>query len=192
MSVNSYLYLYQFVYLQDKSLLNLVQSYAILTSVQLVIEWFFHQRVSSDRNLLSEYGCHGCLEKTMEKTHCNSDCKCGSIGCMGKRKPFNNGRFKESFNQPCKMPFTWEEASKIDKGHLPPPPPSLKLYLGSQLTYHSELKILENTLSITTILLKYNSHSCENCLPVKVARTTVWRHDIFIGQAFLSCSDTIT
>ena len=41
MSVNSYLYLYQFVYLQDKSLLNLVQSYAILTSVQLVIEWFF-------------------------------------------------------------------------------------------------------------------------------------------------------
>ena len=39
-SVNGYLYLYQFIFLQDQSLLNLLQSYAIHTSVQLVIEWF--------------------------------------------------------------------------------------------------------------------------------------------------------
>jgi len=40
-AVNGLLYLYQFIYLQEKSLINLLQSFAIQTSVQLVIEWFF-------------------------------------------------------------------------------------------------------------------------------------------------------
>ena len=40
-SVNGFLYLYQFIYLQNDSLLNLLQSFAFRTSVQLVIEWFF-------------------------------------------------------------------------------------------------------------------------------------------------------
>ena len=40
-AVNGFLYLYQFVYLQNKSLFNLRESFAIYTSVQLVIEWFF-------------------------------------------------------------------------------------------------------------------------------------------------------
>ena len=40
-AVNGFLYLYQFVYLQNKSLFDLLESFAIYTSVQLVIEWFF-------------------------------------------------------------------------------------------------------------------------------------------------------
>ncbi|XP_078347211.1 uncharacterized protein LOC144632433 [Oculina patagonica] len=40
-SVNGFLHLYQFAYLQNNSLLKLMQSFAIYTSVQLVIEWFF-------------------------------------------------------------------------------------------------------------------------------------------------------
>jgi len=40
-SVNGFLYLYHFIYLQNDSLLKLLQSFAITTSVQLVIEWFF-------------------------------------------------------------------------------------------------------------------------------------------------------
>ena len=40
-SVNGFLYLYQFIYLQNDSLLKSLQSFAITTSVQLVIEWFF-------------------------------------------------------------------------------------------------------------------------------------------------------
>ena len=40
-AVNGSLYLYQFIYLQDSSLIKLLQSFAITTSVQLVIEWFF-------------------------------------------------------------------------------------------------------------------------------------------------------
>ena len=40
-SVNGVLYVYQYLYLKDDSLLELLQSFAITTSVQLVIEWFF-------------------------------------------------------------------------------------------------------------------------------------------------------
>ena len=40
-SVNGFLYLYQFIYLQNGSILKLLQSFSIHTSVQLVIEWFF-------------------------------------------------------------------------------------------------------------------------------------------------------
>ena len=40
-SVNGFLYLYQYVYLTNKPLLTLLQRFAIHTSVQLVIEWFF-------------------------------------------------------------------------------------------------------------------------------------------------------
>ena len=40
-SVNGIIYLYQFVFVENSSLLKLLQSFAIHTSVQLVIEWFF-------------------------------------------------------------------------------------------------------------------------------------------------------
>ena len=40
-SVTGFLYLYQFMYLKDDSLLELLQSFGITTSVQLLIEWFF-------------------------------------------------------------------------------------------------------------------------------------------------------
>ena len=40
-SVNGLLYLYQFIYSQNISLLKLLQEFAIHTSVPLVIEWFF-------------------------------------------------------------------------------------------------------------------------------------------------------
>ncbi|XP_020617618.1 uncharacterized protein LOC110055568 [Orbicella faveolata] len=40
-SVNGFIYLYQFIYLENSSLLELLQPFAVHTSVQLVIEWFF-------------------------------------------------------------------------------------------------------------------------------------------------------
>ena len=40
-SVNGFIYLYQYVCLQDKTFLILLQSFATHTSVPLVIEWFF-------------------------------------------------------------------------------------------------------------------------------------------------------
>ena len=40
-SVNSVLYLYQFIYLQNIPLLKLLQKFAVHTSVALVTKWFF-------------------------------------------------------------------------------------------------------------------------------------------------------
>ena len=40
-SVNGFLCLYQFIYLENNSILNLLKNFAIHTSVPLVIEWFF-------------------------------------------------------------------------------------------------------------------------------------------------------
>ena len=40
-SVNGFLHLYQWIYLQNETFLNLFQSFAKYTSVPLVIEWFF-------------------------------------------------------------------------------------------------------------------------------------------------------
>ena len=41
-SVNGFLYSYQFVFLKNNSILKLLQSFAIHTSLPLVIEWFFN------------------------------------------------------------------------------------------------------------------------------------------------------
>ena len=40
-SVNGFLHLYQWIYLENESFLELFQSFSIYTSVPLVIEWFF-------------------------------------------------------------------------------------------------------------------------------------------------------
>lgn len=40
-SVNGFLYLYQYIYLQNNSFLTLLQRFVIYTSVPLLIEWFF-------------------------------------------------------------------------------------------------------------------------------------------------------
>ncbi len=40
-SVNGFLYLYQWIFLENDSLVELLQSFAIHTSATLVIEWFF-------------------------------------------------------------------------------------------------------------------------------------------------------
>ena len=40
-SANGLLYLYQYIYLKDVFLLELLQSFTIAASVQLVIEWLF-------------------------------------------------------------------------------------------------------------------------------------------------------
>ena len=40
-SVNGFLHLHEYFYTVDKTLLQLVQSFAITTAVPLIIEWFF-------------------------------------------------------------------------------------------------------------------------------------------------------
>ena len=52
--VNGLLYVYQIIYLQNISLLKLVQKFVINTSVPLVIEWFF---TSVSLAIETPFGC---------------------------------------------------------------------------------------------------------------------------------------
>ena len=91
-SVIGFWYLYQFIYLKDDSLSELLLAtvfcYHNVTSTGDRV--VFHQRISSDRDSLSEYSCHGCLASRMEKTlsYSNYNFWCSSV--MEYQIPFTN------------------------------------------------------------------------------------------------------
>lgn len=87
-SVNGFIYLFKFLCLQDSSLLMVLLLFAKFTLVQLVIRMVFHQCFTGDRDSLSEFGCHGCMGKTMEKTHFSGGCKYYSFSSSYQRRPF--------------------------------------------------------------------------------------------------------
>ena len=67
--VNGAWFLYQWVYIEGDFPLHLLVEFVLRTSIALVIEWFFLQRISDHCDSLSEHGCYGCLAKKMEETH---------------------------------------------------------------------------------------------------------------------------
>ena len=72
--VNGLLYVYRFIYLQNISLLKLLQEFAIHTSVPLVIEWFFTGVSLAIETHFQNIACsYGCLAQKMEKTHFGCD-----------------------------------------------------------------------------------------------------------------------
>ena len=75
-SVNGFLYLYQYVYLTNKPLLTLLQRFAIHTSVQLVIEWFFTSVSLAIETRYQNIAVMAGLARMVEKTYLGSNCKC--------------------------------------------------------------------------------------------------------------------
>ena len=107
-AVNGLLYLYQFIYVQDKSLINLLQSFAINTSVQLVIEWFF---TSVSLAIETRYQNIAVMAvwRRQWKRHILVAIVCVVPLAVWTSTNFLvilHGRFKESPYKPCKMPFT--------------------------------------------------------------------------------------
>ncbi|XP_078348582.1 uncharacterized protein LOC144633613 [Oculina patagonica] len=107
-SVNGFLYLYQYVYLQNDSLLKLLQSFAIYTSVQLVIEWCF---TSVSLAIETRYQNMAVMAVWRRRWK-----RCILVGIIlvipGALWTSSNifrvvqGRFHdEPLNRPCKMPF---------------------------------------------------------------------------------------
>ena len=107
-SVNGYLYLYQFVYLQDKSLLNLLQSYAIYTSVQLVIEWFFTSASLAIETRYQNMAVMAVWRRRWKRHILVAIVNAVplAIWTSGNLLVIVHGRFDGSLNRPCKMPFT--------------------------------------------------------------------------------------
>ena len=107
-SVNGLLYLHQFMYLEDDSLLELLQSFAITTSVQLVIEWFF---TSVSLAIATRYQNIAVMAvwRTRWKRHIVAATIAATALALWTTKyflPIVHDRFNKSSNQTCKMPFT--------------------------------------------------------------------------------------
>ena len=107
-SVNGLLYLYQFMYFKDDSLLELLQSFAITTSVQLVIEWFF---TSVSLTIATRYQNIAVMSVWQRrwKRHISVATITAALVALWSTKylsPIVHDRFKKFSNQTCKMPFT--------------------------------------------------------------------------------------
>ena len=82
-SVNGLLDLYQFIYLErNDSFVELLQSFAIHTSVPLVIEWFFNSVSLAIETRYQNMAVMAVLAETVEKTHFSGDCKCVASSYM--------------------------------------------------------------------------------------------------------------
>ena len=107
-AVNGFLYLYQFVFLQKKSLLNLLESFAVYTSVQLVIEWFF---TSVSLAIETRYQNIAVMAVWRRQWKRHIFVAIVNVVPIAVWTSVNllvvvHARFHESLNQSCKMPFS--------------------------------------------------------------------------------------
>ena len=76
-SVNGYLYLYQFIFVGKYPLDKLLKSFSIHTAVSLAIEWVFNSvSLAIETRYQNMAVINGCLAKTMEASHFSSSRKC--------------------------------------------------------------------------------------------------------------------
>ena len=107
-SVNGFLYLYQYVYLTDKPLLTLLQRFAIHTSVQLVIEWFFTSVSLAIETRYQNIAVMAVWQKRWKRHTLVAIVNAVPIAIWTGTNLLAvvHGRFHELLNQTCKMPFT--------------------------------------------------------------------------------------
>ena len=106
--VNGLLYVYRFIYLQNISLLKLLQEFAIHTSVPLVIEWFFTGVSLAIETRFQNIAVMAVWRKRW-KRHilvAITNLVPITIWTTASLLKVVDGRFDEFKGQPCKMPFT--------------------------------------------------------------------------------------
>ena len=106
-SVNSVLYLYQFIYIQNIPLLKLLQKFAIQTSVALVIEWFFTGASLAIQTRYQNIAVMAVWRKKW-KRHilvAMQNLVPLAIWTTPNLLEIVHGRFYEFQSHPCKMPF---------------------------------------------------------------------------------------
>ena len=110
-SVNGFLYLYQYVYLTDKPLLTLLPRFAIHTSVQLVIEWFFTSVSLAIETRYQNIAVMAVWQKRWKRHTLVAIVNAVPLAIWTSTNLLAvvHGRFDEFLNQTCKMPFTWEK-----------------------------------------------------------------------------------
>ena len=106
-SVNGVLYLYQYIYLKGDSLLELLQSFAITTSVQLVIEWFFTSVSLAIETRYQNIAVMAVWQRRWKRHILVAVVVTISTAVWVSESLLDlaHERFEEPSNQPCKMPF---------------------------------------------------------------------------------------
>ena len=100
--VNGFLFLYQFIYLKDRPLLSLLQTFATHTSVQLVIEWFFTSVSLAIETRYQNMAVMAVWRRRWKRYILVAIVNVVPLGIL----ILVHGRFSKSSNQPYKMPFT--------------------------------------------------------------------------------------
>ena len=107
-SVNGCLYLYKFNFLQNTSLLEVLETFALTTCLQLVIEWFFTSVSLAIETHYQNMAVMAVWQRRW-KRHTLMSLTTSVLLALWTSTLLLiivHGRFKESSNQPCKMPFT--------------------------------------------------------------------------------------
>nr|XP_058946174.1 uncharacterized protein LOC131774171 [Pocillopora verrucosa] len=107
-SVNGCLYLYKFNFLQNTSLLEVLEPFALTTCLQLVIEWFFTSVSLAIETHYQNMAVMAVWQRRWKRHTLISLTTSVLIALWTSTilLIIVHGRFKESSNQPCKMPFT--------------------------------------------------------------------------------------
>ena len=107
-SVNGFLFLYQWIFLENDSLLKLLQSFAIYTSVPLVIEWFFTSVSLAIETRYQNMAVMAVWRRQWKRHILVAIVNVFpvAIWTSGNLLLIVHDRFNEPINQPCKMPFT--------------------------------------------------------------------------------------
>ena len=87
-SVNGFLYLYQFIYVREETFSNLFQSFSIHTAVSLTIEWVFNSVSLAIDNRYQNVAVMAVWRRTMEAPHFSGYCKCSTYGSVNKGLSF--------------------------------------------------------------------------------------------------------
>ena len=106
--VNGVLYLYQYIYERDDSILELLQSFAITTSVQLVIEWFFTSVSLAIETRYQNIAVMTVWQRRWKRHISVAVVVSISLAIWVSESLLNlahSGRFETPSNQLCKMPF---------------------------------------------------------------------------------------
>ena len=106
--VNGLLYVYRFIYLQNISLLKLLQEFAVYTSVPLAIEWFFTGISLAIETRFKNIAVMAVWRKRWKRHILVAITNLVPITIWTTASLLNvvDGRFDEFKGQPCKMPFT--------------------------------------------------------------------------------------
>ena len=107
-SVNGLLYVYQFIYLQNISLLRLLQEFVIHTLVALVIEWFFTGVTLAIETRLQNIAVMAVWRKRWKRHFLVAITNLVPLAIWTRENLLEvvHGRFDESEGHPCKIPFT--------------------------------------------------------------------------------------